>query len=75
MKNNLAFKLDPQIKYSIRDSHKLFSLLVKTFKEPADNSKIVDYSSHIIDESTIISKLEKALILLNMHDDVAEKNL
>ena len=62
VKKNSAFKLDPSIKYSLRDSHKLFSILKQTCVEgKSDPAQVVDYSHHLIQSSDIIDKLVKVL--------------
>jgi hypothetical protein len=72
-----AFKVDRDLKYGLRESHRLFVELMNYLGEVEDDGtsfEAIQTTQQVLNESAIVPKLQELLASLNLKAQLAEKN-
>ena len=72
-----AFKVDRDLKYGLRESHRLFVELLNYLGDVEDDGtsyEAIQMTQQVLTESAIVPKLQELLSSLNLKAELAEKN-
>jgi hypothetical protein len=72
-----AFKVDRDLKYGLRESHRLFVELLNYLGDVEDDGtsyEAIQLTQQVLTESAIVPKLQELLSSLNLKAELAEKN-
>ena len=72
-----AFKVDRDLKYGLRESHRLFVELLNYLSDVEDDGtsyEAIQLTQQVLTESAIVPKLQELLSSLNLKAELAEKN-
>ena len=72
-----AFKVDRDLKYGLRESHRLFVELLNYLGDVEDDGtsyEAIQLTQQVLTESAIVPKLQELLASLNLKAELAEKN-